>query len=77
MNVKCPYCKRTLVNRLVDHCLYCERVLPEKLRLSDEDKRRLRLAALRELEEKRQTRRKRDAEEMDAMVRDRWLMDND
>ena len=30
MNVKCPYCKRTLVNRMVDRCLYCERVLPEE-----------------------------------------------
>jgi len=68
MKVKCPYCQRVLVNRLVDHCLYCERVLPEKLCLSEEDKRRLRLAALRELEEKHQTRRKRDAEELDRRM---------
>ena len=27
LKVKCPYCKRVLVNRLVDRCLYCDRVL--------------------------------------------------
>jgi len=77
MNVKCPYCKRTLVNRMVDRCLYCERVLPEALCLSDEDKRRLRLASLRELDEKHQARRKKDAEELDAKMRDRWTLNDD
>ena len=77
MTVRCPYCKRALVNRMVDHCLYCERVLPEELRLNEEDKRRLRLASLRELEERHQARRRRDAEEIDAKLRDWWLEDSD
>ena len=65
MNLKCPYCKRALINRMVDRCLYCERVLPETMRLSEEDKRRLRLASLRELEEKHQARRRKDIEELE------------
>jgi hypothetical protein len=77
VTVKCPYCKRALVNRLVDRCLYCERVLPEKLCLSEEDKRRLRLAAQRELEEKHQARRKKEAEEIDAQLEGRWRLETD
>ncbi|UCD48787.1 MAG: hypothetical protein JSW27_14780 [Phycisphaerales bacterium] len=77
MKVKCPYCQRALVNRMVDRCLYCERVLPEELCLSEEDKRRLRLASRRELEEKHQARRRRDAEEIDALIEGRWRLEAD
>ena len=72
MNPRCPHCDRVLVNRMVDRCLYCERVLPEAIRLSEEDKRRLRLASLRELEEKHQARRRKDIEELE-----RWNIETD
>lgn len=72
VNPKCPFCERVLVNRMVDRCLYCDRVLPEDLCLSEEDKRRLRLASLRELEEKHQARRRKDIEELE-----RWNFETD
>jgi len=77
LKVKCPYCKRVLVNRLVDRCLYCDRVLPETLCLSEEDKRRLQLASRRELDEKHQERRKKESEEVDALIKDRWRFTTD
>ena len=37
----CRSCGRTLVNRLVDYCLFCEADLPLHLRLSREEKKAL------------------------------------
>ena len=37
--VACPACERPLVNRLIDYCQYCEKALPEALRLSPDEKR--------------------------------------
>ena len=39
--VPCPFCDRVLVNRLVDHCQYCNKPLPPSLCLSDREKRAL------------------------------------
>lgn len=56
VNPKCPGCGRVLVNRLVDHCLYCETVLPIELRLPEAEKQRLRDETRHQLEEDHQMR---------------------
>lgn len=61
MNPKCPHCGRSLVNRLVDRCLYCEGELPEPLRLSEPEKEALReekRVAYKKSQERRKSREK-------------------
>ena len=36
--VTCPNCERTVINRLVDYCQYCEAELPDDLVLSKQEK---------------------------------------
>ena len=48
MSRKCPECKRAIVNRMNDICLYCKAPLPVEWRLSEDEKSKTR-QKLREL----------------------------
>jgi len=42
MRVKqCPNCHHTIINQLVDYCLYCKKDLPKRVCLSDQQKHEL------------------------------------
>jgi hypothetical protein len=70
MNPKCPYCGRTLINRLTDVCLYCAKRLPPQLCLSDDEKRRIKKEELRRLDEERTARLEKDREERERQQND-------
>jgi predicted nucleic acid-binding Zn-ribbon protein len=69
MNPKCPYCGRTLINRLTDVCLYCAKQLPPELCLSDDEKRRIKEEELRRLDRERTAQLKKDKEEREERER--------
>lgn len=56
---KCPVCERTLINRLVDYCQYCETELPSELILSTDEKEALKSQIRERLDD---AKRERDQE---------------
>ena len=67
--VRCPGCKRALVNRLFDYCLYCCVMLPNELRLTEEQKDDIKQRDRAQMTEDRRLREAQTAEENEEQAK--------
>lgn len=67
--VSCPACHRRVINRRLEHCEFCEKLLPEELVFTDAEWAESRERVEAEAERARERRRQERAERREARLR--------